>query len=125
MTSSGKIPGPARFAWASRMAASRLRGHDEVRESVLARFRGRCPLHDFYILDQGDVDFRAYVFFDKETDLEACKASGISKEMIDFVSLELERVGRGKPEGLKVAFEFDSDENVVANFEGTYFLRLR
>ncbi len=81
MTSSGWIPGPARFAWASRMA--------------------------------------------EETDLEACKASGISQEMVDFVSLELERVGRGKPEGLKVAFEFDSDENVAANFEGNYFLRLR
>ena len=26
---------------------------------------------------------------------------------------------------IEVAFEFDSDENVIANFEGDYFLRLR
>jgi hypothetical protein len=125
MTSSGRIPGPARFAWALRMDAARTRGLDEVRDSVLERFRGRCPLHDFHILPQRDVDFRAYVFFEKETDLDKCRASGISGEIADFVSVELERVGRSRPDGLKVAFEFDTDENVAANFEGNYFLRLR
>ena len=43
--------------------------------------------------------------------------------MMDFVYAALERAGRGKRPDISVAFEFDSDENVTANFEGDYFLR--
>ncbi len=99
------------------------RNLEEVRESVLGRFRGRSPLHEFFILDQGDVDFRAYVFLEKNEDVAACRTSGVDREIIDFVYVELERLGRGARNEIKVAFEFDSDENVAANFNGDYYLR--
>lgn len=98
---------------------------DAVRDAVRREFGARCPLHEFFILDQRDVDFRAYVFFKRENDLTSSEGSGIREELVDFVYAELERVGRGKRGATRVAFEFDSDENVKANFEGDYFLRLR
>jgi len=103
----------------------RFRGVDEVRESVLGKFTGLCPLHDFHLLPQRDVDFRAYIFFERHVDVDACEADGISREIVDYVYSELERVGRGGRKDIVVAFEFDSDEDVKANFEGNYFLRLR
>jgi hypothetical protein len=123
--SSKKIPTPEEFARASRLAAERSRGLDQVRQGVLERFCGRCPLHEFYILDQLDVDFRAYVFFERTADISACQQSGINAEIVDFVYAELDRLGRGPRDRIKVAFEFDSDENVTTHYEGNYFLRLK
>jgi hypothetical protein len=52
--------------------------------------------------------------------------SGVTQEIEDFVYAELERAGRGGKGDIRVAFEFDSDENVNASFEGDYFnCRLR
>jgi hypothetical protein len=103
----------------------RARGLDRVRDEVLAEFQQRAPLHEFYILDQRDVDYRAYVFFSRDEDLKAAHQSGLDAELIDFTYGALERAGRGRRDELKVAFEFDSHENVQRRFEGNYGLRLR
>ncbi|HZZ70955.1 MAG TPA: hypothetical protein VFE24_01805 [Pirellulales bacterium] len=71
------------------------------------------------------VDFRTYVFFEKDEDIKACQGNGVIRDMIGFVYDELERAGRGKRGEITVGFEFDSDENVAAKFEGDYLLRLR
>jgi len=125
MSGKGNIPTAEDFERASRLMKERARNLDKVREAVFIRFKAICPLHEFYILDQRDVDFRAYVFFEEEKDIEACESSGISEQIVDCVYAELERAGRGSRADIKVAFEFDSDENVVAHYEGNYFLRLR
>lgn len=98
---------------------------DAVRDTVRREFAARCPIHEFFILDQRDVDFRVYVFFKTNEDLAASERSGIREQLADFVYSELERVGRGKRGTTRVAFEYDSDENVKTKFEGDYFLRLR
>jgi hypothetical protein len=119
------IPTDEEFARADRLDQERSRNLDNVCEAVKQHFMGVCPLHNVYILWQQDVDFRAYVFFEKDKDIKACKDSGVIRDMIDFVYDELERAGRGKRGAITVGFEFDSDENVVANYEGDYLLRLR
>ena len=101
------------------------RNLDEVRNSVRDHFETLCTLHDFFILDQRDVDFRAYIFFETNVQVESAEKSSIKDEIKRFVYSELERLGRGKPGEIKVAFEFDSHENVETNFEGDYYLRLR
>jgi hypothetical protein len=92
---------------------------------VLEHFRRRCPLHEFFILDQRDVDFRAYVFFEQTRDIAAMKQGGVEREISDFVHAELERLGRGRRDEINVAFEFDSHEHVQAKFGGNHFNRLR
>ncbi len=119
------IPSDEDFARADRLMEERSRNLDKISESVKQRFTLICALHNCYILSQRDVDFRAYVFFEEDKDIKACENSGICQEIEDLVYAELERVGRGKKGDITVAFEFDSDENVTANFEGDYFLRLR
>lgn len=119
------IPSDEEFARAKRLMAKESRNLDRVSENVKKRFKMQCPLHNIYILSQRDVDFRTYVFFKEDKDIEACRRSGVVQDLIDSVYEELERAGRGKRGEITVDFEFDSDENVDRNFEGDYFLRLR
>lgn len=120
-----KIPSDEDFARADRLDRERSRNLDRVSRNVKDHFGEICPLHNFYILPQRDNEFRAYVFFKEDKDIPACESSGVVQDFINFVYAELERAGRGKRGDITVAFEFDSDENVTANFEGDYFLRLR
>ena len=122
--SRSKIPTEAELERASALADERARHLDDVREAVLARFRSR-GLQEFLILDQIDVDFRAYAFVARDADIEALHRSGLDRELSDFVYAELERRGRGSHDQIRVAFEFDSTENVDANFRGSYYLRAR
>jgi len=119
------IPSDDDFSRAKKLARKRSRGLDKVCENVTQHFRKLCPLHNVYVLPQRDVDFRAYVFFKKDKDIQTCEKNGIAEDIIDFVYAELERAGRGKRGEITVAFDFDSDQNVTINFEADYFLRLR
>lgn len=120
-----KIPSDEELDRASQMMEQQFHNLDVVERNVTEHFKTKCPLHIFYILPQGEDRFRAYVFFVKDKDIEECKKSGIVETMKDFVFEELGHAGRGKRDEITVAFELDSDENVTANYEGDYYLRLR
>jgi hypothetical protein len=119
-----KIPTREQLDRASKALAERARVLAEARERVFARFVTRCHLHKLSLMDQMDVDVRAYVFAETDADLKAMHAAGLDRELMDAVYEELERVGRGSREQLKVAFEFDSHEQVEAKFNGNYLHRL-
>lgn len=119
-----EMPSVEEFARASRLMKKRSHGLDEVREAVLARFSGITPLHSFHILSQGDMVVRAYIFFEWEKNIEECQCKGVSKEIMDYISSELKRVGGGAKADVKVEFEIDSYENVKKNFNGDFYLRL-
>ncbi len=125
MSKSTNSPKKESFERASRVMKERSRNLDEVCKEVLQQFAGCCPLHRVFVLSQRDVDFRAYVFFKNRQDVEESKRHGIHEKIIDCIYSELERMGRGRRNKINVAVEFDSDENVIANFEGSYNLRLR
>jgi hypothetical protein len=94
---------------------------DQISDAILKKFHG--SLHAFFILDQQDVDFRAYVFVPTESDLAASATSGVRDEIVSSVYEELDRVGLGTRADVTVAFEFDSDERVKAEY-GNYYNRL-
>jgi hypothetical protein len=119
------IPSDEDFARADRMMEESFRNLDTVEKNVILRFKEVCPLHDFTLLPHDENSFEAYVFFEREKDIEECKQSGVSQAIVDFVYEELERAGRGSKSEIDVQFEFDSHENVLENYEGDYFLRLR
>ena len=124
-TKMNKIPSDEELDRASKMMEQQFESLDVVKDTVVSRFKNACPLYDFHILPQGEDGFRAYVFFITEEDLQKCTETGIVEEIKACIYEELQRVGRGKIGETTVAFELDSDENVTANYEGDYFLRLR
>jgi len=120
-----KIPSDEELNRASKMLEQQFQGLDVVKDAVISRFKDVCPLYDFHILPQGEDGYRAYVFFNTDADIRRCVEAGIVEEIKGYVYKELQRVGRGKTGETTVTFELDSDENVTANYEGDYFLRLR
>jgi hypothetical protein len=121
------IPSEEDFARADAYMREVYRNIDQADKSASQYFREICQEHShyFYLLPEGEKEFRAYIFYKNNKDIAIYKANGIEKKMEDFIYAELERQGRGKKEDITVAFEFDSDENVTAKFGGDYFLRLR
>lgn len=120
-----RIPTDEEFALAKRLMKERYRGLEQVSEHLKSYFIGRSPIHNVYVFCEGVAKFRVYIFFKADKDVLICKNNGTIQEMTDFIYKELDQAGRGSRNEVKVEFEFDSDENVTANYEGNYFLRLR
>ena len=120
------IPSDEEFARADEYMEELDRNIDQVNESSLQYFNEICPIHshNFYLIAEEKTKFRAFIFYKNDQDIQANEDNGISKKIENFVYKELERQGRGKRGNITIVFEFDSDENVVAKFEGDYFLRL-
>lgn len=117
-------PTPEEFERAAKIVREKMRNLDNVCEDVRAHFHAICPMQNIYIIDQRDVDFRAYIFMERRDDVVKMRSSGVYRQVIDFVYSSLERWGRGKRDEITVAFEFDSDERVEDECEGDYNLRL-
>lgn len=122
-----KIPSDEDFAKAKQRMRELDRNLSQVNENALRYFKKICPAHcyKFYLIAENDKQFRAYIFYKNNGDIQTYGANGVAQKMMDFVYAELERQGRGNTQEIMVEFEFDSDENVVANYEGDYYLRLR
>ena len=120
-----RIPSKEDFARADKLDRERWYNLDMVEKSVFRHFKDLCPLHDFALLPgRGLHGFQAYVFFEKDDDMEACKRSGLARQIEDYLYTELERAGRGHRTENSIRFEFDSHEHVVAKWGGDYYLRL-
>jgi hypothetical protein len=98
----------------------------QINKNVLQYFKKICPIHyhNFFLIAEDDIQFRAYIFYKKDKEIQEYENKGISQAIRDFIYNELERQGRGNREEIKVSFEFDSDENVKKSYDGDYFLRL-
>lgn len=120
-----KIPSDEAFARAKRQMAEDSRGLDAVCRAVNARFEDERWFHRVYVLPQRDVEFRAYVFFKSDAELQDPEAKVWRARIENAVREELERNGRGERDKVSVGFEYDSDENVDRNFDGDYLYRLR
>jgi hypothetical protein len=125
MTERRRVPSKDDIARARRLDAERSRGLETICESVRSRFRDATAFREVFVLPQGDGAYRAYVFYSRESDVGACQTSGASDSIVAFVRARLDRLRGTSPGELDVTFEFDSEENVDANFGGDYFKRLR
>lgn len=100
------------------------RSTEDVRRNVMWHFQSRSPLHDFWIQDCGG-GFGAVVFLKANRDVESARTDGTVPAFIDFIMREWERAGYEKRDEVHALVEFDSDENVQAQFGGSYFARMR
>jgi len=100
------------------------RGLGDVRERVLERFRELGVHEAFVFYSPGKDTFVVYVFYEVERQIAEAQRSGLEARIMDAVYEELEDVGRGRRDSLRVDFEFDSHESVERSYEGDYFLRI-
>jgi hypothetical protein len=122
-----KIPTDEDYARAKALMRERDRGMNSASENSLRYFKKICPKdrYNLHMIAEDDYKLRTYVFYKKSEDLQIYLDNGVSQQIIEFVYAELERQKRGKRDEIEVELEFDSHENVAANYDGNYFLRLR
>jgi hypothetical protein len=119
------IPSEQDFARAIAADEERNRGLSEVRSQILSLFQ-RDGLHEAFVFYSPLNDsYGVYLFFLRNDQIKEADKSGLASQIKQAVLEALESVGRGNRETITVDFEFDSHENVEANFEGDYYLRLR
>lgn len=119
------MPSEKDFARASAAMKHSARGLSQVRENILKQFGGAGEIQEFFVINCSDGSFRVLVFYRWDKQIMQAQKSGLEARFVAAVYDELEKAGRGDREVIKVDFEFDSQENVEANFKGDYFLRLR
>lgn len=98
---------------------------DTIRERACQRILGVAPLHEIHFVPISDKEIEVYVFYESDADVRRCDKEGLTGKVEKIFREELSQVGRGAESGVRIRFEFDSHENVMNNFEGSYFLRLR
>lgn len=94
---------------------------EKVDSAVKSRISPSVPLRllttSFYE-DTAEI----WVFYNTDADLKECSRNGVSDDIVRYFQEELNRVGRTKRTEY---IQFDSYENVVKNYQGSYYLRLR
>ena len=102
------IPTEADFARAEAAMRERDRGLSTVSRNVLTRFRELCPnRYGFYVLWQGDPDFRAYFFTEGRAAVDEFAASKHYLDLQELVYAELAAVGRGSRDEITVEFSVE------------------
>lgn len=107
-------------------------GYESIRSTRIdtlewARMRG-IPVHRIeYVATFRDWDdgTGVWVFYGTDEQLARAEADGTSDRVKARILDALERFNYPFQSHPNIVFAFDSDENVQANFEGSYFLRLR
>ena len=97
----------------------------EVKERVIQRLPAHGIVHQIHFIPINAEHLEIYVFFNRDEDLAVSEKSGVTQTIKNYFNEELEQVSRGANSGVTLRFEFDSHENVLKNFQGSYFLRLR
>jgi hypothetical protein len=120
-----KIPSDEELNRASKLMEVQFQNLDIVRQNVIRDLEQDFNLYDFRILPESKRKFRAYVFFHSNEQTLKFSKPGFAETIKAKIYEQLELNGRGTRNEISVDFEFDSDENVKANFEGNYLLRLR
>lgn len=123
--SQNNIPSKEDFLRAKEARKKDDHGLSEVREQILNRFKSK-GVHEFMVLYSRKTDsFGAYIFYEMDSQIGEAIETGLAKELEEAVYEGLANVGRCTRDSTKVNFEFDSHENVVRNYEGDYYSRLR
>ena len=66
-----------------------------------------------------------YVFYKTDADVDDGKSNGVSESVTQKMLSELAESGYPVQASSDVRFTFDSHENILKNYKGSYFLRLR
>jgi len=101
------------------------RGAVQVEHALYDRLFDSIPLWHIAPLCHGFDDFEMYFFFETDKELEASKTNGKREEIERVAWEEVIRAGRSGPPQTVIKFVYDSNENVIENYEGDYQNRLR
>ena len=114
-----------RIERANKLSAERNRGLSPTRETVYEQFKDQ-GLDEMILFYSPKIDeFIAYVSYKREKDIALAEQSGLTAAIKDRIYEELEKHGRGNRNEITLTLDLDSYENVVKNYEGNYYLRLR
>lgn len=72
-----------------------------------------------------DFSLEVYVFYENDFDITQNQNNGISDKVKQFFLKALNDFNYMKYFSDNITFIFDSNENVISNYQGNYFLRLR
>ncbi len=88
----------------------------------------RIPLHTIeYVatFEEWDHGIGVWIFYKTDADLRSNSASGTNAQLQQQILSGLRSANYPFAQFPEVVFNFDSHENVVRNFQGNYFYRLR
>jgi len=118
-----KIPTQDDFVRAKKTMAYRDRNWDEISREARAALGKIFDLHELSIFPN-DCEFEAILFFKTNGDMQraaSCDAAMKARSVLSDVI----RPFRPECAEIEITIELDSHENVTANFNGSYFARLR
>jgi len=97
-----------------------------VEKKIIDWSKDICPIYKIYYNGaRFGLQFEVYIFYETDKGLQANIASGKTElTKIEFLRI-LQELNCSHELASGVRFEFDSHENVIKNYEGNYFLRLR
>lgn len=98
---------------------------DEISQAALDHLQSEYPLAQLQLFPHREADFHAYVFFETDAQVAASENDGSRSVIEDAVYTAIANAGKGTRPGISIHFEYDSEQNVKENFEGSYHLRMR
>lgn len=72
-----------------------------------------------------DFSLEVYIFYENDKDISTNESNGISDRIKETFLNALDELSYYKCFDNSITFVFDSNENVMKNYQGSYFLRLR
>ncbi|AJY73853.1 hypothetical protein [Paenibacillus beijingensis] len=82
-------------------------------------------IYTIHFIPMFDFSLEVYVFYESDNDVLQNLNNGISDNITTMFNKSLSDLGYMKYFSENIKFVFDSHENVVNNYEGSYFFRLR
>jgi hypothetical protein len=113
-----QVPTEEDFARAEAHMEAQNRMFATVRDNVFRSFAGRVPLHEIFLFPGPTTDYEAYVFYESDADIEACRGSGVEQAIRDAICQEFASTSDARSP--TVAFKFDSHESVKKQCNGNY-----
>jgi len=82
-------------------------------------------IHEVYFVPMNDFSLEVYIFYRNDNDIILNKGNGISDDVKQIFLKTLSDMDYFRYYKNNISFIFDSHENVVKNYSGSYFFRLR
>lgn len=108
----------------TRPITEQLKELEDISQAALHHLQPQFPLARIQLLPDSQADFRAYVFFETGEQVTTSEKDGSRDAIEDAVYVAIGNAGKGKRPDISIVFEYDSEENVKENYQGSYYLRM-
>jgi hypothetical protein len=82
-------------------------------------------IHAIRFVSMFDFSLEVYIFYKYNSDITKNEINGLTDNAKQYFLKTISDMDYMKHFESNIAFIFDSDENVIKNYNGSYFLRLR